>query len=328
MFCILLIAGVSAACTPIEAPMPTPPALGYENPVYRLDFPDPFVLRVGDMYYAYATNARGMNIQVIRSHDLVNWERAGERGDALPNLPAWAEKSNSFTWAPGVLALPDEYVLYYVTRFAQAERQCISYAVSRSPDGPFIDDSERPFICQLEEGGSIDPEPFVDRDGATYLLWKSDGNCCGLPIYLYSQQLSQDGRELVGAPARLITLDQAWEPPLIENPSMVEWEGKYYLIYSANWWESRDYAVGYAVCDTPRGPCVKPQNEPILSSAGRHVGTGGAAFFRDASDNLWIAYHAWREPYVGYPSGMRRLYLARVEFESGAPVVYRPEAHP
>lgn len=305
--------------------MPASYPLDYENPVYSLDFPDPFVLRVDDMYYAYATNARGMNVQVIRSRDLVNWERAGERGDALPQLPAWAEKSGSLTWAPSVLVQADGFVLYYVTRFAQVGRQCISYATSHSPDGPFVDASDRPFICQVEEGGSIDPEPFTDNDGTLHLLWKSDGNCCNLPIYIYVQQLSEDGRGLIGDPVRLITLDQDWEPPLIENPSMVEHGGKYYLIYSANWWESRDYAVGYAVCDTPRGPCLKPQVGPILSSAGRHVGTGGAAFFHDASDKLWIAYHAWREPYVGYPAGMRRLYLARVDFEAGIPVVHRPK---
>lgn len=243
-------------------------------------------------------------------------------------MPAWAEESKSFTWAPSVLARNGQFVLYYTTRLAAAERQCIGYAVSDSPEGPFVDSGEAPFVCQLEEGGSIDPEPFVDRDGTLYLLWKNDGNCCGLPIFIYAQRLSEDGLRLIGEPVRLIAYDQEWETPLIENPSMVVHDGKYYLIYSGNWWESRNYAVGYAVCETPLGPCVKPQNEPVLASAGRHVGPGGASFFRDASNNLWVAYHAWREPYVGYPAGMRRLYLARVDFEAGKPIFRRPEAEP
>lgn len=32
----------------------------------------------------------------------------------------------------------------------------------------------------------------------------------------------------------------------------------YYLFYSANWYASYQYAVGYATCTTPVGPCVKP----------------------------------------------------------------------
>lgn len=323
LFLILL-----SACTPIQAPPAMVPPMEYQNPVYRLDFPDPFVLYVNGHYYAYATNARGLHIQVLKSADLVNWKEAGVRGEALPQLPAWAEESKSFTWAPSVLARNDQFVLYYTTRLAAAERQCISYAVSNSPEGPFVDSSETPFVCQLEEGGSIDPEPFVDRDGALYLLWKNDGNCCGFPIYIYAQPLSEDGLRLLGEPVRLIAYDQEWETPLIENPSMVAHEGKYYLIYSGNWWESRNYAVGYAICETPLGPCVKPQNEPVLASAGRHVGPGGASFFRDAGGTLWIAYHAWREPYVGYPAGMRRLYLAQVDFDAGKPVFRRPEAEP
>ena len=312
-------------------PMRTP-SLTYENPVFPRDFPDPFVLRVeeqGDsVYYAYATNARHMNIQVIRSIDLVSWERVGEDGDALPELPSWVAARQFLTWAPSALRRGDEYILYYVARFIESGRQCISYAVSDNPAGPFVDTNPEPFICQLDEGGSIDPEPFVAPDGSLYLLWKNDGNCCSLPVWLYSQPLSEDGRTLLGEPQRLIQKDQAWEEPLIENPTMHFYEGKYYLLYSANWYEGPNYAVGYAVCDSPIGPCTKPQEMPILVSAGRHVGPGGASFFTDGEGSLWLAYHAWIVPNVGYPVGMRQLHLGRVTFEDGVPVIHRPEALP
>lgn len=51
-----------------------------------------------------------------------------------------------------------------------------------------------------------------------------------------------------------------------------------------------------------------------------------ASFFRDVAGNLWIAYHAWTEPVVGYPGGKRSLHLARVRWEEGAPAFLRPEA--
>lgn len=144
-------------------------------------------------------------------------------------------------------------------------------------------------------------------------------------MWIYAQHLSPDGRSLRGEPVRLITRDQVWEEPLIENPSMVHHDGKYYLIYSANWWESEHYAVGYAVCDTPLGPCRKPLDQPILQANTREAGPGGAAFFQDHAGALWLAYHAWTAPDVGYARGQRSLHLARVNFENGRPVIYRPE---
>jgi beta-xylosidase len=71
--------------------------------------------------------ARHMNIQVIRSTGLINWERVGENGDALLQLPEWAPPRQSLTWAPGVLHRDGEFILYYVTRCVAGGRQCISY---------------------------------------------------------------------------------------------------------------------------------------------------------------------------------------------------------
>ncbi len=301
----------------------------YTNPVFDRDFPDPFVLPTDDGYYAYATNGFGRNIQVIYSEDLFTWERAGQEGDALPDLPAWAQRNAQLTWAPSVLQRGSEYLLYYVTRLQAAGRQCISYAVAGSPAGPFVDPNDKPLICQLDEGGSIDPEPFVDADGSLYLLWKSDANAIGSDASIYSQRLSDDGRTLLGQPAKLITRDQEWERPLVENPSLVLHDGIYTLIYSANWWEGADYALGYAICDGPSGPCHKPQDKPFFAlpsnQSGGEIGPGGASFFADHAGNLWIAYHAWRSPSAGYPSGQRRLSIARIEFADGRPTILRPQ---
>jgi beta-xylosidase len=297
----------------------------YKNPVFWGDFPDPFVLRVGDAYYAYATNAGDTNVQTLRSNDLINWEYLG---DSLPRLPDWSAWHQSLTWAPSVLQRADAFVLYYTARFREADLQCISRASSDSPGGPFKDDSAKPFICQVDIGGSIDPSPFVDEDGKAYLLWKNDGNCCGKPVGIWIQQLSDDGLALVDQPIELIRKDQLWEHPLIEGPSMVKHNGKYYLFYSANWWESLDYAVGYAICDTLTGPCVKPLKKPLFAYKGTVMGPGGEEFFTDTKGNLWMAYHAWTAPNVGYPGGSRSLRIDRVTFEGDKPVINGPTDDP
>ena len=128
----------------------------------------------------------------------------------------------------------------------------------------------------------------------------------------------------------LITRDQEWERPLVENPSLVLQDGVYYLMYSGNWWEGGNYALGYAICDGPSGPCHKPLDEPFFAipnnDIGGEIGPGGGSFFHDHDGSLWIAYHAWRSPSAGYVAGgQRRLSIARVEFVNGIPTVLRPE---
>lgn len=312
--------------TPALSAGPADELVMYDNPVYRPDFPDPFILPASDRYYAFSTNAGTVNVPAIVSEDLLDWEFVG---DALPRLPEWAAIGQSLTWAPGVLPREASYVLYYTARFEEAGRQCISRAVSAQPQGPYVDDSTEPFICQLDLGGSIDPYPFVDVDGTPYLLWKNDGNCCNLPVKLWIQELSADGLSLTGEPVELIERDQAWERPLIENPAMWAHEGDYYLFYSGNWWESHEYAVGYAVCETVTGPCTKPQQEPIFSFTPEVMGPGGQALFTDREGNLWLAYHAWTGANVGYTSGgSRSLRIDPVTFENGEPVIHGPTEEP
>ena len=294
----------------------TPEAGG--PPVYSGDFPDPYVLRAGAAYYGYATQAGATNAQVLRSYDLLTWE---PRGDALPELPSWAQAG--WTWAPAPLARGDGYVLYYTVREPTSGRQAISAASSTVPEGPFVDNRTEPLILQLDRGGSIDPSPFVDYDGTAYLLWKSDDNALGEPSSLWSQRLTPDGLALTGTPVELLRHDRDWERPLIEAPAMVHVGRRYYLFYSANWWESANYAIGYAVGATPTGPFRKVTTSgPWMATGDAAAGPGGQEFFRDASGALRMAYHAWTPGTIGYAAGgVRSLRLTGVQFVGGRPRV-------
>jgi beta-xylosidase len=216
-------------------------------------------------------------------------------------------------------------VLYYTARYTKDGLQCVTRAVSQQPQGPYSDDSSQPFICQTDLGGSIDPSPFVDTDGKLYLTWKNDGNCCGKPVGLWVQQLSDDGLALLGQPTELIRKDQAWEDPLIEGPALWKDGASYYLFYSANWWESKTYAVGYAACASVIGPCTKPQSRPIFAYTQQVLGPGGQELFTDTNGNLWMSYHGWTAPDVGYRvGGKRSLRIDRIGFAGGKPVIVGP----
>jgi beta-xylosidase len=321
----LLLATMMALAGCGSSARPGISARQFRNPVIAGDFPDPYILKVGPTYYAYATTNAAQNLQIARSTDLVHWKHLS---DPLPQLPAWQSIVKGYTWAPAVVQLSDRFVMYYVGRQAQIDRQCISVAVASDPAGPFTDSSSAPAVCPSDLGGSIDPEPFADLDGTPYLLWKSDGNCCGLPTEIWIQRLSADGLFLDGQPQSLgIRQDAAWEGNLIEAPTLIHHDQSYYLFYSANGYDGPNYAVGYATSQSLLGPYTKASENPILTSKSPAAGPGGQAIIEGPQGGLWMVYQAWDAARVGYgKQGVRSMWIDRLTFEHGKPVVHGPTA--
>ncbi len=286
------------------------------TPVFLGDFADPFVLVADGSFYAYATNTRFTNVPVIR----VSGGGQGEYvGEVLPELPAWTEEGH--VWAPSVAPVGDGYVLYYSTRHTASGRQCISAAVGPAPEGPFVDETTGPLVCDLDQGGSIDPSPFRDADGSLWLLWKSDGNCCGWPTKIYAEPLAGDGLTSAGEPVELIRNDLGWERDVVEGPSMILIDGGYHLFYSANRWDTADYAVGHALCESVTGPCEK-DGEPWLGTYDEATGPGGLEVI-ELPERVadFVVYHGWTDGEVGYENGQRSLYVAPIRWVDGQPVL-------
>jgi beta-xylosidase len=307
----------------IAEPGPTPPpaSLAPEPPADGRDAPDPYLLADGDRWALYSTQVGFLNVPVATSADLAKWSRPT---DALPELPAWAEWGR--TWAPGVLARPGGFVLYFAARSAATGRQCVGAATSTSATGPFTSPASEPLVCQPELGGSIDPYPFVDADGTPYLLWKADGNAVGRASVLFAQALGPDGLTLAGDAVPLLRNDAAWEAPLIENPALLRRDGRYLLLYSGGWWESDGYATGYATCDTPLGPCTKVTTERPLHASDRGVaGPGGATVITGPAGDMWLAHHGWTPGVVGYAAGgARHLGFASLRWDGAQLTVQHP----
>jgi beta-xylosidase len=325
-------AGASTdATTGTGADGSAPPAT-YLNPVLDQDFPDPFILRVGETYFAFATNAGTSNIQSATSSDLAHWTVLG---DALPTLPGWAQANSGLTWAPSILPRgAASFVMYYTARDTASGRQCISVAVASSAAGPYVDSSKAPLVCQVSGSealcGSIDASPFVDSDGSAHLVWKSDENACGNPPRLWTAPLSDDGKTLTGAHTALLTMNEPWQSPIIEGPAMTLVGGTYYLLYSANNYESASYAMGYATCLSVSGPCQNVSvSGPFISSAGSALGPGGGELFLDKKGDAWLAYHAWTAPLTTYAGGgARSLRIDRLDVDAGVLSLVGPTTTP
>jgi beta-xylosidase len=296
-----------------------------QNPVFTTNFPDPFILEVDDTYYAYSTNASGRNVPLYTSTDLVEWEFVR---DVMPALGRWVNISRPNVWAPEVIEIDGQYLLYYTARDKTSNRQCLGLAIADSPEGRFIDEREEPFICQSREGGSIDANPFRDEDGTLYLYWKNDGNCCMMATYLYVQELSEDGTELVGEPVQLVRNDEVWEGAIVEAPTMWVHDDQYYLFYSGNLYAGEAYAVGYALCETAVGPCEDAEENPILATdmEGQPlvVGPGHQTIITDDAGDAWLVYHVWQVTPGGSLTSNRQVWMDKLVWTDGKPTVEGP----
>lgn len=307
--------------------VPSPGAGEFVNPVLKGNFADPQVINVDGTFYAYATGNLTYNIQVSTSPDLVHWSPPEE---ALPRLPLWQPSSKGLSWAPEVMRFGDAFVMYYTGREVLKGKQCVTFAVSDSPTGPFVDESSEPLVCQYEIGGTIDSSPFTDSDGKHYLLYKNDGNCCGFKTRIYIQQLSADGQKLVGEATETgENNDRGWERNLVEGPNLVLHDGTYFLFYSANDYNSRNYAAGYATSKKVRGPYVDGKENPILVSKASAAGPGGQTVVADKDGDLWMLYHAWDSKRIGdFNNGERSMWLDELVFSGSTVSVDGPEVGP
>jgi beta-xylosidase len=297
----------------------------FQNPVITANFADPFILEVDEVYYGFATNANSRNVPTMTSTDLINW-KSGR--DALPALPRWVNISNARVWAPEVIQVGDQFLLFYTAHDKASGKQCIGLAVTDTLERPFRDPHDAPFICQTDEGGSIDASPFRDADGTLYLYWKNDGNCCMQATYLYVQTLSEDGMTLTGEPVQLLRNDEPWEGGVVEAPTMLPYDGRYYAFFSGNGYAGEKYAVGYAVCETPMGPCEDAEENPILASdlttTPLVVGPGHQTLIVDDTGQWWIVYHVWQVTPGGALTANRQVWLDKLVWDGDKPVIAGP----
>ena len=314
--------GLTASSTVASASRPRPSATP-AGPVINANFPDPDILRVGNVYHAYATNSGGQNVQHETSRDLVHWTK---QPDVAPTLGAWVKTTCSFapggasdhcTWAPEVTAVGTGYVLYYAARDAASDKECIGVSTATSPYGPFTPVGTTPLVCPVDEGGAIDPSTYTEN-GQLYLLWKADGNCCNLPAVINLQPLSADGLTLTGPATPLIHNDQLFEGPVVEAPTLVKHDGTYVLFYSSNVFSGGNYKTGYATATSLTGPYTKAA-EPLMTTdlfRGSVIGPGGQDVVTMPDGSTKIVFHGWDPTYT-----YRAMYVRDLTWSGATPHV-------
>lgn len=243
-----------------------------------LPLADPFVMLRGDTYYAYGTHSDD-GIEVYTSGDLLTWKYEGL---ALDKKDSWGDR---WFWAPEVIERNGKFYMFY----SADEHICI--ATADAPQGPFRQAVKQP----VWDEKSIDTSLFIDDDGTPYLYFVrfTDGNV--IWVAQMNDDLASFKQETL---TECVRVGEPWElaqdkpAKVAEGPSIVKKDGVYYLVYSANHFESKDYGVGYATASGPMGPWTKYEGNPILQRADGLAGTGHGAPFR-CKDGSWkYIFHA------------------------------------
>ncbi len=315
LFALSLLGSLLLPLPRVQGEPALPAAAFYENPMNVFEIGDPFILPAEGRYYLFATGGT-VGFNVWSSDDL---KAFGDRQKALGALP-WAVGDY---WAPEVYAYKGRYVMLFSARWKENRSLRVGIAFADHPAGPY----EEPLGEPLFDLGyaAIDASLFVEEDGTPYLYYARD---CSEYVYegrneshIYGVKLTEDLLAFDGEPVLLTQPDTPWEHDggtwrWNEGPSVLKHQGRYYLYYSANYFASRAYGVGVAVADTPLGPFVKQQNNPLLTWTGPAdkptiSGPGHNSFFR-AGDQWFTAYHT--HTYPQNPSGNRRLNMDSAGF--------------
>ncbi len=159
-----------------------------------------------------------------------------------------------------------------------------------------------------------DPCLFVDDDQSMYCYCnlarhkRQDEDCpwklCSDEGAIFGVRLCDDDpSRFAEQPVKLLTFDPdiIWERrgefnqssshPVIEGAWMNKLAGRYYLQYSANCTEFRNYAVGCAVSDSPLGNFARQKHNPVLIHKGGLInGCGHHSIVEGPEKTLWSFY--------------------------------------
>lgn len=273
------------------------------------------------------TDASGKGeVTIWSSADLTSWDN-GKTILSIDSI-SWRErKMNTGLWGAEIHKKGDTYYLFYsiwcdTSIVSGTSTPRIGVATSNTVDGIYIDKGAPLFNYGYSV---IDNHLFQDGD-KTYFCYVRDAldNIVdGLhESHIYIVEMNKDWMSLKdeSEAVRLLKPEDPWERETNTNGwfwAEACWmqkmsNGKYYLFYSCNKFSSHEYAIGYAVSNSPKGPFIKNEDNPWLMTYSEELaGPGNNSFFwsKDGKE-LFTAYHLLSTP--ERPSGNRYLNIDRV----------------
>lgn len=181
----------------------------YVNPILPADYSDPDAIRVGNKYYMVASDFHFIGMQILESHDLVNWRVVAQLYHRL-DFPAYDSNSRyaGGSWAPSLRYHNGEFYVYFCT-----PHEGLFMTKSSRAEGPW-----EPLTLVQKIERWEDPCPFWDEDGQAYLGHSVHG---AGPIIVH--RMSADGKRLLDSGTTV------YQGPVAEGTKFYKRNGWYYL---------------------------------------------------------------------------------------------------
>ena len=185
------------------------------NPILKMDYPDPDVIRVDDTYYMVTTTMHFMpGCEILRSYDLINWEHLTYVYDRLDSTDAQKLTGDKHVFGKGMWAATIRYHegVFYIVFVANDTGKTYLYKSS---------DIEGPWEKSLIEGFYHDCSLLFD-EGRKFLVY---GNT---KVYLTELNDEMTGPK-EGGLHRLIVSDEGNPNLGLEGSHLYKINGRYYL---------------------------------------------------------------------------------------------------
>jgi xylan 1,4-beta-xylosidase len=248
---------------------------------------DPTIFEHKGTYYLYGTKGNrdipGEGFLVYTSTDLKTWKgpAGAHDGYAFKKGDGYGDKG---FWAPQVFEHNGTFYMAYTAN------EQLAIATADSPLGPFKNDG----TALKSDVKQIDPFIFFEN-GKTYMYHVRLDNGNRIFVAEMEPDLSAIKPETL---KECFHATEKWEDTetvpwtVTEGPTVIKKDKLYYLIYSANDFRNKDYAVGYATSATPYGPWEKAANSPFISryTVG-FTGSGHGDVFYDKKGNMYYVFH-------------------------------------
>lgn len=278
------------------------------NPFVDGWYADPDTEIYDGLYWVYPTSSYNYEEQTyldaFSSPDLINWTKH-------PNIlttsnVSWATQA---VWAPAPISRNGKYYIYFGANDIQEDDTTtiggIGVAVSDSPDGPYVDAIGSPLIGQYHNGAQpIDQDVFIDDDGQAYIYY---GGHSHANVALLNEDMISIGTFPDGTQFKEITPTN-----YVEGAQMIKRNGTYYMMWSEGGWTGPDYAVSYAMADSPLGPFER-KAKILQQDLAVATGSGHNGVINVPDTDIWyIVYH--RRPLGDDNGNHRQLAYDRMYF--------------
>ena len=237
---------------------------------------EPVVLIYKDDYYLFVSHRRGY----WYSPDFQNWTYV----DA-PNYPAGVVSVVEFKGELIGCSMNNRNVYKAIDPKAGTWEKIGELSSDRYGDANLFADGDRLYL--YFGWSQIMPFQVVELDTKTF---KEKAE----PIPLFFSDIKNHGFEARKPEDVIYSIFNGRrdygpeEFPWIEGPWMTKHNGKYYLQYAAIGLEFISYSHGVYVSDSPTGPFVYSEHNPLtFKTSGFEVGAGHGSTFHDKKGNLW-----------------------------------------